>query len=213
MTRPQKCTFLGAMIAVVIGCDTHRIVETVPDPYRTIGELKKPVTAFPVTLRPQRDSMVANYAILDTLGGWLEVDLQGFSAEISAGSWGSRNSGIPWVNMNEFGRIQIGYQIPTSADGYCSGPTGFCEWATMRSADCETLGTTVDSWSQHGGVWPSGARGDGTLEKFRQCTPPSGGGGGDGGGTGQTNCTTYIIERSDDGGNTWREWQRITVCG
>ena len=158
----------------------------------------------------------------DTLFGGLWVDIGGTSAEVSIYSRATQHNAAATVDAWAYPDIAVGYEFPQSVPAiYCpeippsNGQGYVCSRGQAYEVNCRAPGgSRIDVISEHNGRWTNGARGFGTLRDEKQCLPTGGGvggGGGDDGGDGRS-CTTYIIEQSDDGGNTWYEVGRYTVC-
>lgn len=162
---------------------------------------------------------VAYSQMVDTLIGYLGLDIAGTSAEAQGYARATAHNGIPYVAMDASGTTQIGYEIPYGYELSCNGLSqGHSEWcgdAVARSVNCDdpsgsNIEGTLFSLVQY---TPSGALGDGFVEDSKDCGPASGGGSSGGGGGGSSpNCTTYIIEGSNDGGVTWFLIAMFTVC-
>jgi hypothetical protein len=151
--------------------------------------------------------------VVDTLFGTLQVAVGGTSGEVSVGSRATEHASVVSnIQAWAFPEIYVGYAMPTYPPAvYCNLASAFfCGDGEQYEINCETPGgSRIKANSEHYVTYVNGQRGPGYVDRDKACFPS---GGGSGGGGGQTQCVTYIIEMTTDGGVTWTEIGRVTIC-
>jgi hypothetical protein len=165
---------------------------------------------------------VAYTVAVDTLIGYIGLSISGTSAEANAYEHATSNNSIPHVWMHGSGSTEIGFEIPISyeldCDGIYQGHGWWCGDGVARSVNCDDPNGSNIEGSIEGHVsYVNGAYGDGTSMDSKDCDPGSGSGGGGGtpratGGGSSGTCQYYIIEMSDDGGQTWYRIGAFRIC-
>ena len=95
---------------------------------------------------------------------------------------------------------------------HCTGIRGYayCSIGESYSVDCENAyGAKIAANGDFNVAYTTGAFLSGSGDMQKTCSPNSDFGGGIGDGSA---CETYVVEESDDGGNTWYEIGRYTDC-
>lgn len=158
-------------------------------------------------------ALAAQTTVVDTLFGTMQVVVGGTSGEVSVGSRATEyGSVVSNIQAWAFPEIYVGVALPYNPPAvYCNlNNAFFCGAGEQYEIDCEaTGGSRIKANSEHYVTYVNGQRGPGYVDRDKACFPSGGGGGGGGG---QTSCTTYIIEMSTDGGVTWTEIGRVTIC-
>lgn len=157
--------------------------------------------------------MATESAVYDTLFGGPEIDIGGTSGELSVGSRATEHgSVVANIQAWAYPTVYVGYAIPAEAPAvYCTSSGFFCNQGHFYVIDCETEGgARIKANSEHYVTYQNTNGASGTLSRDKSCFPSGAGGGGGGGG--QTRCDTYIVEMSTDGGATWFEIGRFTIC-
>lgn len=153
--------------------------------------------------------------IADTLLGTLQVVASGVFGEVSVGSRATEHGSlVANIQAWAYPIISVGTELPWSPPTpvYCNLDNAFfCSAGELYSIDCEAPGgSRVRANSEHFVRYQDRRSGDGHVDRDKSCFPS--GGGGNGGGGGPTNCETWIVEISYDGGVTWSEIGRFTIC-
>lgn len=133
----------------------------------------------------------------------------GTSGDVVGGAF--VDAGAAWVTADGIGSYQEGYSIPYSQTDDCSGVNS-CAWGIQWEVRCDEVETTVSSQNTAEAWWVFSHAGPLLSRAGYRCAPSSSGSGGEPTSDGGPNCETYIIEVSNDGGQTWREIGRVTVC-
>jgi hypothetical protein len=153
-------------------------------------------------------------AIADTLFGTLQVVVGGVLGEVSVGSRATQNgSSVSNIEGWAYPTVYVGTELPYDPPVvFCTSAGFFCSAGELYIIDCEaTGGSRVRANSDHFVLYVSGRDGDGHVDRDKSCFPTGGGNNGNGGG-GSTTCETWIVEMSNDGGVTWYEIGRFTIC-
>ena len=149
----------------------------------------------------------------DSLFGALEIVIGGTSGEVSVGSRGTENSGpVASVEGWAYPTLYYGTYLPYEEPAIHFSSNGFwCSNGNYYGVDCEIAGgSRLRANSEHTVVYVSGLTGFGTIQRDKSCGPSGSGGNSGTGGT--VDCSTYIVEVSYDGGLTWSEIGRFTIC-
>lgn len=158
--------------------------------------------------------MAAQSMVADTLFGTLQVVVSGVLGEVSVGSRATEHGSLVTnIQAWAFPTVYVGTDTPYNPPAISCNLNNafFCSDGRLYAIDCEAVGgSRITANSEHYVTYQSGTRAPGYVDRDKACFPS--GGGGNGGGGGQTNCETWIVEISYDGGVTWYEIGRFTIC-
>ena len=223
------------------GCAAERALSTTTDEFKSSHRESPPISASLITVpaggkslptTPKRqagrftppfvDAPVANNedpppgtdAILTYFA---EAQTSEWRADGSGGAY--TNAGVAWVAVNSESFMYWGTQLPYHDWWDCSGFNA-CTWAYAFGAECDIEDDKLSVYTDARADWLTAyASSDqrGPAHKVDMCGPGNTGGnngGGDpgGGGTGDWHCDTYIVERSDDNGQTWYVVEVVSTC-
>jgi hypothetical protein len=147
--------------------------------------------------------------------------VSGYSADAEGGAFIEAGGGNAWISVSSTTKVSQGRQIPNYYDNNCYA-VNQCSWGRYFNVNCYDDDFEVTSSTTGSAYWVWTRAGPATARSGYFCLAPAGafGGGGDDTGDftegptsgGGKDCNYYIIEQSDDGGNTWREIGRFSDC-
>lgn len=154
----------------------------------------------------------------DTLIGGLDSQIGGTVAEFDGSARATQNRGATAsVEAIALPMTFVGSTETDQTAEMCAGPspTPTCSFGAVYAVNCNASGgSRIHVDATYNVAYSDGinATGDGDTDK--SCFPSGGGGGGSGGAGdgGGGRCEQYIVEESDDGGNTWYEIGEFTTC-
>ncbi|HMC55600.1 MAG TPA: hypothetical protein VKH19_10540 [Gemmatimonadaceae bacterium] len=215
---PTDARLAGMPVVVPAGATILRVSPNHPD-NQHVGERRVANRFAP---NPTMNSPLANNedpppgtdAILTYFA---EAQTAEWRADASGGAY--TNAGIAWVSAASDVWYYPDLAIPTHDQWDCARFNA-CTWAWDYGAECDVGDYKLSVYTDADAHWLTAwANSDekGPAHKQDMCGPGNTGGGyggGDpgGGGTGDWHCDTYIVERSDDNGQTWYVVEVLSTC-
>jgi hypothetical protein len=153
----------------------------------------------------------------DTLIGALDIAMRYQSdpdmASVAGSARATQHRGPATVQSIAEITIGVGFDTPHEAGNDCHGQFpdfNFCSWGDAYDVDCHIDGSAIQAHVTDNVAYPTGPPYTGEIDSDDSCNPPPGGGGGGSGPP--TDCGSYIVEISWDGGATWNYLGSFSDC-
>ena len=136
--------------------------------------------------------------------------VSGFNAYAVGG--GYVDAGTAWVTAEGEATLQQGHYIPDTKSGSC-GNVNSCTWSAYWPVNCDEDDFTIETNSSANATWVFSHAGPVSTAHSWFCTWPGSPGGAGGGSTyPSASCEYYIVEESNDGGETWHQIAAFSSC-